>query len=85
MRKNTSSKSKKQATVETTPSLASVLVVDDQASIRETMVITFRREGYDVQSAESGEQAMEIISRIPLDVVITDLRLSGMNGIEVLI
>jgi two-component system response regulator HydG len=62
----------------------SLLIVDDQASIRETMLITFRREGYDVQAAESGEQALTILERRPFDLVITDLRMSGIDGIEVL-
>src|SRR3990172_5527445 len=62
----------------------SVLVVDDQAAIRESMVITFRREGYAVDSAESGEEALELLYRKPFDLVVTDLRLTGINGIEVL-
>jgi two-component system response regulator HydG len=62
----------------------SVLVVDDQAPIRESMVITFRREGYAVESAESGEQALELLFRKPFDLVVTDMRLNGMNGMEVL-
>jgi DNA-binding NtrC family response regulator len=63
---------------------ASLLVVDDQPSIRQSMLITFRREGYEVQEAESGEQALEILERRPFDLVITDLRMSGLDGIEVL-
>ncbi len=66
------------------PVLASVLVVDDEAGIRESMAILFRREGYQVQAVESGERAVEILDREPFDLVITDLRLTGMNGIEVL-
>ena len=64
--------------------LAHLLVVDDQASIRESMLITFRREGYAVEVAESGEQAVEILERKPFDLVVTDLRMSGMDGIQVL-
>ena len=62
----------------------SVLVVDDQAAIRESMVITFRREGYAVESAESGEEALDLLYRKPFDLVVTDLRLTGINGLEVL-
>ena len=62
----------------------SVLVVDDQAPIRESMVITFRREGYDVQSAKSGEEAIDLLFNKPFDLVVTDLRLGGISGIEVL-
>ena len=63
---------------------ASVLVVDDQAPIRESMVITFRREGYGVASAESGHQALELLAQRPFDLIVTDLRMTGMSGIDVL-
>ena len=63
---------------------ASVLVVDDQAPIRESMVITFRREGYAVSSAASGHQALELLAQKPFDLIITDLRMTGMSGIDVL-
>lgn len=62
----------------------SILVVDDQAAIRESMVITFRREGYRVDSAESGERALDTLFSTPFDLVVTDLRLGGITGIEVL-
>ena len=62
----------------------SVLVVDDQTSIRESMRITFRREGYAVDEAESGEQALQRLVTTPYDLLITDLRLTGMNGLELL-
>jgi len=65
-------------------STVSVLVVDDQAAIRESMVITFRREGYAVESAESGEEALDLLYRKPFDLVVTDLRLTGIGGLEVL-
>jgi DNA-binding NtrC family response regulator len=48
------------------------------------MLITFRREGYAVEAAESGEQAVEILEQKPFDLVVTDLRMSGMDGIRVL-
>ncbi len=66
------------------PVLASVLVVDDESGIRESMTILFRREGYKVKAVDSGEGAVEILEREPFDLVITDLRLTGMSGIEVL-
>jgi DNA-binding NtrC family response regulator len=68
----------------TSSDTASLLVVDDQSSIRETMLITFRREGYEVEAAESGEQAVTILEHKPYDLVLTDLRMSGMDGIELL-
>ena len=69
---------------EDTATEASVLVVDDQAPIRESMVITFRREGYAVAAAESGSQALELLAQKPFDLIVTDLRMTGMSGIDVL-
>ena len=48
------------------------------------MVITFRREGYAVASAESGHQALELLAQKPFDLIVTDLRMTGMSGIDVL-
>ena len=48
------------------------------------MVITFRREGYDVAAAESGSQALELLAQKPFDLIVTDLRMTGMSGIDVL-
>ena len=48
------------------------------------MVITFRREGYGVASAESGHQALELLAQRPFDLIVTDLRMTGMSGIDVL-
>jgi DNA-binding NtrC family response regulator len=78
------SRSIAEEVVDETVDGVSVLVVDDQAPIRESMVITFRREGYAVESAESGEQALELLFRKPFDLVVTDMRLTGMSGMEVL-
>src|SRR3989304_1364928 len=71
-----------EETEESRASAVSVLVVDDQAAIRESMVITFRREGYAVESAESGEEALDLLYRKPFDLVVTDLRLTGIGGVE---
>ena len=61
-----------------------LLVATDDASIRESMTFTFRREGYQVQAAQSGDQALEAAGRMPFDLVITDLRLADMDGIDLL-
>jgi len=79
------SRSIAEDTSEESAHAVSVLVVDDQAPIRESMVITFRREGYAVEAAESGEQALEYLFKKPFDLVVTDMRLTGMSGIDVLI
>jgi DNA-binding NtrC family response regulator len=48
------------------------------------MLNTFRRDGYEAQAVENGEQALEILAHRPVDLAVTDLGLSGMDGMEVL-
>ena len=61
-----------------------VLVVDDERSMRELLFIMLRREGYDVTLAESGQQAVAALDRQPFDLVISDIRMPDMNGVDVL-
>src|SRR3989339_539964 len=59
-----------------------ILVVDDEAAIREWLAEAFETEGYDPYVAENGQEAMEILQREDIYVVVLDLKLFGMNGIE---
>ena len=59
-----------------------ILVVDDELSIRDLFTDTFNDVGYEVRVAETGEQALEILKGERIDVIFLDLRLFGMNGIE---
>ena len=62
-----------------------VLVVDDELDFLETIVKRLQKRNIDTHGAESGEEALKIISRIPIDVVILDVKMpGGMNGIETL-
>lgn len=61
-----------------------VLVVDDEYSVRELLEIMLEMEGYAVRSAESGQQALEAFERENFDLVITDIRMEPVNGLEVL-
>jgi DNA-binding NtrC family response regulator len=61
-----------------------VLVVDDDASIRETFEGHLRDTGYEVATAASAEQALMRISELDPGLVITDVRMPGMDGIELL-
>jgi len=63
---------------------ARLLVVDDEPSMREFLEIFFRKESYDVVSAESAEQALIIAGADEFDVVITDIQMPGKSGIELL-
>jgi two-component system response regulator PilR (NtrC family) len=61
-----------------------ILVVDDQASMREFLEIMLTKEGYQVVAAEDGEQACGILDKETFDLVITDIRMRNINGIGVL-
>jgi two-component system response regulator PilR (NtrC family) len=61
-----------------------VLIVDDEQSMREWMRILFQREGYDVLIAEDGLAARDLIGREYVDVVLTDIRMPRMDGLELL-
>jgi DNA-binding NtrC family response regulator len=64
--------------------MAKVLVVDDQDSIRHFVAKAMEEEGHDVCTASSGEKALGLFSADPPDALILDLKLPGMNGMEVL-
>ncbi|OGW62450.1 MAG: Fis family transcriptional regulator [Nitrospirae bacterium RBG_16_64_22] len=64
--------------------MARLLVVDDEESQRTLMEITLRKEGYQVDTAADGGQALELIRTVPYDVVLTDIKMPRADGIEVL-
>jgi two-component system response regulator HydG len=61
-----------------------VLVVDDQRNMRATTAILLRQAGHSVEEAESGAAALQRIQQEAFDVVLTDLRMPGLDGLEVL-
>lgn len=61
-----------------------LLIIDDEKNIREGLGANFEMEGYNVKLAENGQQGLEFISKGDIDLVITDLRMSGISGEEVL-
>ena len=61
-----------------------VLVVDDEAIVRESIRDWLQDAGYQVSVAESGEEALILIQKQNFGVMVVDLRLEGMNGIDVL-
>src|SRR3712207_6125530 len=62
---------------------ARVLVVDDEEPIRLTMSDLLRRRGYEVITAENGEAALALIHQRPFDLLLLDLKMPGLSGIEV--
>ncbi len=67
----------------TTPA-ARVLVVDDEKLIRWSVAERLQRNGYEVASAETGEQALELLAAMPPDLMLLDVRLPGIDGVETL-
>jgi two-component system, OmpR family, KDP operon response regulator KdpE len=61
-----------------------VLVVDDELKIRRTVGINLRAHGFEVDLAETGEEALDLAGRRAPDVVVVDLGLPGIGGIEVI-
>ena len=62
---------------------ARVLVVDDEAQIRRALRVALRANGYDVEEAETGEEALDAVATRPPDLVILDLGLPDLDGTEV--
>jgi two-component system response regulator PilR (NtrC family) len=63
---------------------ARLLVVDDERSMRELLSIVLRREGYDVSLAENGRMAIERLERGRFDLLISDIKMPDMSGVDVL-
>lgn len=60
-----------------------ILTIDDEENIRNGLADNFELEGYDVLKASNGKQGLELISKGNVDLVITDLRMDGISGEEV--
>jgi two-component system response regulator PilR (NtrC family) len=63
---------------------ARILVVDDERSMREMLQIVLRREGYEVLLAENGRSAIELLEREPVDILISDIKMPDLSGVDVL-
>ena len=61
-----------------------ILIVDDELSMREFLTILLEREGYTVKSAGSAEQALALLDSSLFDLVISDVQMPGLGGIELL-
>lgn len=61
-----------------------ILLVDDEANILKVLSAILKKNGYDVCTSRTAEEAMDRIIKMPLDAVITDFKLPGMNGAELL-
>jgi len=61
-----------------------VIIVDDSIDVRRVLRMTLEQEGYEVIEADSGRQALEIYPEDHVDMLITDLNMPDMDGIELI-
>jgi two-component system, response regulator FlrC len=69
----------------TIPCIRRILLVDEDTGLRTVLGLLLAGEGYDVCQADNGEQAISLFCRRPLDLVITELKLGGKDGFEVIV
>jgi two-component system response regulator PilR (NtrC family) len=63
---------------------ARLLVVDDESSLRDMLRIVLRRDGYEVLVAENGRAAIDLLKRERVDLLLSDIRMTDVGGVEVL-
>jgi two-component system, NtrC family, response regulator AtoC len=61
-----------------------VLIADDEANLRKVLAAMLRREGYEVLTAADGAEALDLMGKTRVDVVLTDLRMPRLDGMELL-
>ncbi|MBI5026796.1 MAG: response regulator [Nitrospirae bacterium] len=61
-----------------------ILVVDDEKLIRWSLGKALQTAGYDVDAATNGDEALQMMEKFRYDIVVTDLRMPGLTGIELL-
>src|SRR4029079_18062122 len=66
------------------PEKKQILVVDDEANLRRVLTAQLSRDGYEVHSAPDGEAGLAVLREHHIDLVITDLRMPKMDGLELL-
>jgi DNA-binding NtrC family response regulator len=61
-----------------------ILIVDDEVDLRNAIAEYLNQEGYEIQATSSGEEALERLKTLPFDILITDMKLPGIDGTTVL-
>jgi DNA-binding NtrC family response regulator len=62
----------------------SLLIVDDEDDVRSILALSLRDEGYSIRMAESGAEALKLLREAPVDMVLSDYVMPGMNGMELM-
>jgi len=64
--------------------MANLLIVDDELSMRQFLTHLFQRDGHAIRVAENGRKAMDMLRQQPADIIISDVKMPDMGGIELL-
>ncbi len=64
--------------------MKSILIVDDDKSIRDSLTKTLRKEGYEIVAVEDGEAALRYLQNRPVHLILTDLRMPRIDGLQLL-
>ena len=64
--------------------LPKLLLVDDEERFRDTLAKRLKETGYEVEGAGSGVEALELLAKAKFDIVVMDIQMPGMSGIETL-
>ena len=64
--------------------MSNILIVDDEQSYRQLLSLVFEGDGHTIRTATNGREALEVLQSEPVDVVISDVRMPDMDGIEML-
>ncbi len=64
--------------------MSKLLIVDDEQSYRQLLTLVFEGDGHEIRTAMNGREALEMLQIEPAEVIITDVRMPDMNGIELL-
>ena len=62
-----------------------ILIVDDEATVRSVLSQVLEEDGFETTEAANGEEALEFLKKEPFSLVITDIMMPGMTGIELLV
>lgn len=64
--------------------MAKILVVDDQLGVRRLLFETFREDQHEVEMAANGEEALQLLKTFEPDLILMDMKMPGMSGLETL-
>lgn len=64
--------------------MSNLLIVDDESGIRQLLTVVFEREKHSVRTAENGRVALSLLQKEPADLILSDVKMPDMNGIELL-